>query len=405
MSRRPLRAAALAGVLLLAGMPAPTAAYDLEDELRRVRDRIDELAEMIDEVTAARSELAAEIEAAAAALDVLEDELTESEEALAAITQRVGVQRSQLEALTIQLRGAYAELSATEVEIADARAQAIETARSAYIAGGRDVAVWSVSVDRISSLAVGMEYFARASGENRRELATLQILRERAASQKSAIEAEEANMARQLTVLERQEAELDAARLAQQEAAAELERALQVQVHLLATLDEEIEHFETELNALELEQGGIKRRIASRQRASSNAAPSIAASGFVRPVPGPITSGFGPRYHPILGYSRMHNGVDFRAAHGESIRAAQGGTVILANVWGGFGRTVVIDHGGGLSTLYAHQSSLAVSDGDTVEAGEVIGRVGSTGLATGAHLHFEVRVWGDPVDPAPYLSG
>ena len=93
------------------------------------------------------------------------------------------------------------------------------------------------------------------------------------------------------------------------------------------------------------------------------------------------------------------------AGHGQPIKAARSGTVILAATWGGYGRTIVIDHGGGVSTLYAHQASLNVSYGDTVEAGEVIGKVGTSGLSTGPHLHFEVRLGGDPVDPAPYLNG
>ncbi len=126
---------------------------------------------------------------------------------------------------------------------------------------------------------------------------------------------------------------------------------------------------------------------------------------LVRPVPGAITSGFGMRFHPILGYTRMHTGVDMHAAYGEPIKAAASGRIIFAAVRGGYGNCIIIDHGGGMTTLYGHQSSLNVSYDDHVTAGDVIGYVGSSGLATGPHLHFEVRIWGKPVDPGPVPVG
>jgi len=99
----------------------------------------------------------------------------------------------------------------------------------------------------------------------------------------------------------------------------------------------------------------------------------------------------------------MHNGVDFRGSTGTPIQAAGPGTVVYAGPRGGYGNTVVIDHGGSLATLYAHQSAIYVSVGTTVAAGQVIGAVGSTGFSTGPHLHFEVRLGGTPVNPLGYL--
>jgi len=99
----------------------------------------------------------------------------------------------------------------------------------------------------------------------------------------------------------------------------------------------------------------------------------------------------------------VHTGIDLRAAWGEPVAAAAAGRVIFAGPYGGYGNAVIIDHGGGMSTLYAHLSSIAVGYGETVTAGQTIGRVGSTGLSTGPHLHFEVRIDGQPVDPMPYL--
>lgn len=124
---------------------------------------------------------------------------------------------------------------------------------------------------------------------------------------------------------------------------------------------------------------------------------------FTFPTDGPLTSSFGYRVHPILGYRRFHAGIDFGAPTGTPIRAADSGTIIYAGWYGGYGNTVIVDHGGGISTLYAHASALYVSEGQSVQRGQVIAAVGSTGFSTGPHLHFEVRRSGEPVDPLAFL--
>lgn len=120
-----------------------------------------------------------------------------------------------------------------------------------------------------------------------------------------------------------------------------------------------------------------------------------------RPVPGVVSSNFGPRLHPILGYTRMHKGMDFRAGYGTPILAVQTGYVQVAG-WnsGGFGNHVELMHGAGISTTYSHMSGVAVRPGQLVQQGQVIGYVGATGLATGPHLHYELHRFGHPIDPA-----
>jgi murein DD-endopeptidase MepM/ murein hydrolase activator NlpD len=125
---------------------------------------------------------------------------------------------------------------------------------------------------------------------------------------------------------------------------------------------------------------------------------------FARPIPGAaITSGFGYRTDPITGAQGLHSGIDFGASCGTPIMAAGSGTVLSAGWNGGYGNATIINHGGGLATLYGHQSQIGVSVGESVSQGEVIGYVGTTGRSTGCHLHFEVRVNGNPVDPSGYL--
>jgi murein DD-endopeptidase MepM/ murein hydrolase activator NlpD len=125
--------------------------------------------------------------------------------------------------------------------------------------------------------------------------------------------------------------------------------------------------------------------------------PPSSRSGLIWPVNGPVTSGFGMRW------GRMHQGIDISASSGTPIRAAKAGAVITAGTMGGYGNVVIISHGGGFTTLYAHQSRLSSAQGQEVAQGQIIGYVGSTGHSTGPHLHFETRVNGAAQDPRRYL--
>jgi murein DD-endopeptidase MepM/ murein hydrolase activator NlpD len=124
-----------------------------------------------------------------------------------------------------------------------------------------------------------------------------------------------------------------------------------------------------------------------------------------RPMPAEFeqTSGFGPRSDPFTRAMAMHTGIDFRAPTGSPVRATASGKVVEASWVGGYGNLVEIDHGNGLTTRYAHLSSIAVSIGDSVARGATVGRVGSTGRSTGPHLHYETRVDGDPADPVKFI--
>jgi murein DD-endopeptidase MepM/ murein hydrolase activator NlpD len=149
-----------------------------------------------------------------------------------------------------------------------------------------------------------------------------------------------------------------------------------------------------EANALAAEDAGIRGRLAAAQGATDTVPSS---QGLVWPVSGPVTSPFGYRW------GRLHAGIDIGVGYGTPIHASASGTVVLAGWTGGYGNYTCIDHGGGLATCYAHQSSYALSSGAQVSQGQVIGYVGNTGHSFGAHLHFEVRIHGAPVDPLGYL--
>jgi murein DD-endopeptidase MepM/ murein hydrolase activator NlpD len=186
----------------------------------------------------------------------------------------------------------------------------------------------------------------------------------------------------------------------------QLQESMVLDKILVGKLKTSREAYDMAENQLEQESYRIERQIMSL---TNQGGVVIGSTGrFMRPVLAAISSSFGYRFHPIFHTKRFHSGTDFGAAYGSAIRAADGGKVIQAGWQGGYGKTVIINHGaqGGqnISTLYGHMSGLAVGNGQQVGKGQVIGYVGSTGYSTGPHLHFEVRLNGRPVNPLGYLK-
>ena len=153
--------------------------------------------------------------------------------------------------------------------------------------------------------------------------------------------------------------------------------------------------------ALQAESDSLRAEL---RALASKVSQTVKGTGqFAWPVAGRVTSPFGYRVHPIFKIRKMHTGIDISAGSGTPIHAGDSGVVIYAGWRGGYGKTVIVSHGDGLTSLYAHMSSISASVGQAVARGDVIGKVGSTGYSTGPHLHFEVRVNGSPTDPMRYL--
>ncbi len=230
--------------------------------------------------------------------------------------------------------------------------------------------------------------------------------------------AAEARVAAVEADLERANMELQGEQEDQQRARSQLDGLASERQNLVAVAAQQRRHVATQVAQIEdlsaAEEAQLETLIVERQReleaarrahgiAGGGIAPGGPVGTFSWPVTGTITSPFGWRSNPFGGAPDFHPGLDIAAPTGTTVTAAAGGTVIMAQWYGGYGNYISIDHGGGYSTGYGHLSAIYVANGQTVARGQAIGAVGSTGASTGPHLHFEVRINGKAVDPAPRL--
>lgn len=243
----------------------------------------------------------------------------------------------------------------------------------------------------MGELASRRYLFERVAKKDRELFEQVKELRERVAQRK---ERKDATVKQVASLLNRQKAQEH-----------DLKESKADQQQLLVQLRGKEGDLKKLIAQLDAEENAIEATIAAFMRKPENTAGLTKPSGrLLMPVAGArLGSGFGMRMHPILKYRRMHKGVDIGARTGTPIRAAADGVVITSTTMRGYGKVIVLAHGGGISTLYAHCSALLKGNGARVKRGEIIARVGSTGLSTGPHLHFEVHVNGKAVNPAGWL--
>ena len=205
-------------------------------------------------------------------------------------------------------------------------------------------------------------------------------------------------------------AEHEATKAELEQKKAELESQIADAQEVLSSLEADIENYKKQYDANAAQEQALRSQVDAaiaqlekQQQEIINSGGSISSGSgsFMWPTPSTtyVSSPFGTREHPIFHDMRFHSGIDIAAASGATIVAADSGTVVSAIYSSSYGNYVVISHGGGNSTLYAHMSSMAVTSGQTVTKGQTIGYVGSTGWSTGAHLHFEIKIGGQLVDP------
>lgn len=291
-----------------------------------------------------------------------------------------------------QVTVAQQELDKKQKELEERRVALGKRARGIYESGQISHLELLFQSSDLSDFITRMEYFSKLVDNDRQLLADIEAQKVQIEQKKSELQAKRDQAAE----IEAQAA-LVSADLAKKKS--QHQDALDQNLKAQQAVFDEIDRLESESKALSEKIRKLQAAQAGKGGGSLNGTIST------WPVPGyyEISSPFGWRTHPITKKRSMHTGTDIVAPTGTKLHAAGAGVVIMAGWNTAYGNMTIIDHGSGISTLYGHQSRLDVSEGESVEANQVIGAVGSTGWSTGAHLHFEIRVSGNPTDPLQYF--
>ena len=385
-----LVAALLSGVVLC-GTPAYIMAED-ED----LTNQLDSIQQQMNQQNAAKADAETVIGSVSEQLRQIEEQLRQATAELSTIKeQRVAVEND----ITLNER----QLAEAQKRLEGREAVFYKRVRDIYINGRLSYIDVVIGSKDFSDFANRLEVLKRIIdsdimliGEIKKERAQIEEHKQKLESDRAKlVELEKAALAKQAEIEQKK---------------AERNVVLQKAQNDRATAMQAIE----ELNASAAQVSAmLKERQAARAAAAAAAQSSGgqgASDNWVQgtgqlgwPVSGEITSPYGYRVHPIYGTTIYHSGIDIGVDEGTPVHAADGGVVVWSGWMGGYGYAVVIDHGNGLSTLYGHNSELAVDEGQSVAKGQVISYAGSTGNSTGPHVHFEVRANGDPVDPMGYL--
>lgn len=391
MSRR-LPLALLAGVLVL-GVLAPAVAGGQTSPDPKTRR--DELSNAIDDVSAEEAAAITELQGVVAQRENLEAKVAALDRQTADAQQKVDAAEAEIARIQAQIETVQRDIDRIVAEIQASKAQFNRSTVALYKSGGQGPSSFTLlsTGGGAHELIAGSKYLRENSQRIERELQRQGSLKVQLDDAQSDLRKEQAKAqeAEQVAAQER-----DRVSQLRTQADAEREQAAAAEQHEQAVIEDiraRKADFEAQYNAVQAQIAAMVSR--------GNPAPGN--HRFIWPVNGPVSSPFGPRVQPIIGASTMHPGIDIAVSQGTPIKAAGDGVVRMAGWNGGYGNFTLIDHGGGLATAYGHQSRIAVSAGEHVSTGEVIGYVGSTGASTGPHLHWEVRVNGNPVNPMGWV--
>jgi murein DD-endopeptidase MepM/ murein hydrolase activator NlpD len=394
--------AAVALALVLSPIPAATAAgpaapYDIDSKISSAEDDL-----AAANVAVARA--TRQLEAARTALPAAQAALARADAAMAKARAAADAATAAQLAASQKLEVATAAVGKAEIRITETNGEIGDLVRAVWVQGPYAELAAILSADTPSDFAAGLEAVRSVSRSQNRVLAQQQAAR--AALNLAKAQAEVAQETAEQAQA-RASALLAAAAQSQSEAEAAKSRVaalVAAKAHALAVAAANRASVKRQYDALKAEQARLRRL--ERNRTSSGGGYSGRPSGSLDwPIPGAsLVGGVGWRVHPVYGYKSCHTGLDIRGSSGTPIHAPADGRVIAVLSGGAYGLHTLIDHGGGLVTMYAHQSRTAVGVGQVVKRGQVIGYVGSSGWVTGPHLHWEVHVGGVPYDPLGWFG-
>jgi murein DD-endopeptidase MepM/ murein hydrolase activator NlpD len=395
MGRRSLLVVGLALALVFT---APAAGDDIENQKAAVDARI---AALNAEIAAAKRQegvLTSQLSAVVSELGAAQDAVDDAQSSVGVLEAELATEQDRLLELTALLEKQTRRLQQLQAEYERAIVVLESRVRAMYIEEPPDVLSFLVSASSFDVLIDNYEFMSRIGAQDRRIARQVESTKRRAAAERRATASTKRLTAATVSVIS---ARTDEARVARDRLAANrdtLAAAHDLKQSAVVSSRETREEYLAEVEALAAQSTALAEAIRASQAGAGSAgtgAPS--AAGLIWPVDGVVVSGFGMRW------GRMHEGIDIAASSGTPIHAAAAGTVIHAGWLGGYGNLVVLDHGNGLATAYAHASAILVGVGQQVAQGETVSLVGSTGNSSGPHLHFEVRVSGAAVDPLLYL--
>ena len=386
------------GLALALVFAASAAGQDPDAEKAEVDQRISELQAEISAAKEQEGVLTSQLGAVVTELRAAQSAVEHAEGSLDLLEAELASEQSRLERLTVLLAEQTRRLNRLQeeyrraVEILEARVRAI------YIEEGPDALSVLVSATTFGDLIDSYEFVNRIGLQDQRIAGQVETAKKRAAEKRRATEHTQRLTTATVSVIA---ARTDEARTVRNELASNrdtLAAAERLKQSALASSRDTREEYLQEVEALAAQSASLAAAIRDAQAVAGSTGTGVpSASGFIWPVNGAVVSGYGMRW------GRLHEGIDIAASTGTPIWAAAAGTVIHAGWLGGYGNLVVVDHGNGLATAYAHASAILVGVGQQVAQGESVALVGSTGNSSGPHLHFEVRVNGVAVDPLLYL--
>src|SRR5581483_11149276 len=347
----------------------------------------------LDQVTRAQQAAAAQLKQAQAQKASIDAKVAQLDAQVSAAQSQLDPLAAEAARLGAQYDALVAEVQQKQAELAVARQKLDRSAVVMYRDARRGDAYDVLSVSEPEQLVVANKYLDHVSNQRNQVVQRVTELRNELDSERRTVADQKAKADAAVAAAQAERDRLASLRAQVEPARAQAAAAEDEESKAVAALGQQRAQLESQLAALQAQSDSISGTLRARGGPVGKGAPCQ-----FRPVAGGITSGFGPRMHPVLHRLIVHEGDDLAASMGTPIHACRAGTVVIAGPQGGYGNAVVIDHGGGMATLYGHQSRIAVSVGQHVDAGQVIGYAGMTGLATGPHVHFEVRINGNPVD-------